>query len=81
MPTAEVNFEGCSEQAERSTGDEVGQHNINRVLEYSNNGDQNFRQFSLHLKHHMESKVLVPSVGGENALVSIYFERRTFLGV
>ena len=75
-----MNFESCSGQAERSTGDEVGQHNINPVLEYSNNGDQNFRQFSLHLKHHMENKVLVPSVGGENALVSIYFERRTFLG-
>ena len=46
---------------ERSTGDKlefIAQHKINSVLEYLNNGDEDFRQPSLYLTYHGENKVL-----------------------
>ena len=58
----------------RRTWDElrfIVQHKINQVFEYSNNDGENFKKLFLYLIYRGKNKVLLPSNGDKNALVSI----------
>ena len=61
-------------QTTRRTDDKLGfivQHKLNQVFEYSNNDGDNFKQFSPCLAYPGENKVIPPSMGSKNALVSV----------